>query len=245
MLLHAWARMGGGGARPPERDVRVRGLGRARPVAHVRLRSLRREAALLGERRGRIVFASDIRALAQARPGSRRSRRGGARELSSRALMPPIRRELLAGVQRLPAAHLLRWRAGARSRALLAPRASTSRALRGCGRAAARAARGLDPSAPAKRRPGRDLAERRGRLVGGRRALGAAGRRSLPPRVHRALSGLRAGRVALRRRGGAGGRGRGASRRRADGRRPARGPRSAGLLPGGAGGRRASTRSGG
>ena len=47
VLLHAWAEWGEDGARPPQRHVRVRGLGRGRRIADPAVGPLRREAAVL------------------------------------------------------------------------------------------------------------------------------------------------------------------------------------------------------
>ena len=130
---------------------------------------------------------------APARPGRVRARRTTRRSRSSsRAVRcPRSTGRFFAGVSRLPAAHVLRWRDGeTQVRRYWTPaagrgaRAPTTDAVEHAARAAAR----LDPAAAAQRRAGRHLAERRHRLLHGRRAERAARRRSPPARVHRAAS---------------------------------------------------------
>jgi asparagine synthase (glutamine-hydrolysing) len=60
----------------------------------------------------RLVFASDIRALLQARPDLGAPRAGALGPYLSRGLMPPIEQSFFAGIERLPGAHLLRLRYG-------------------------------------------------------------------------------------------------------------------------------------
>ena len=169
------APVGRGCARAPQRDVRVRGLGRSRRRRlTLASRPVRREAALLRATQGgrlavrlRDQGAAARPARCAPRPTSRRWPR-----FLARGVMPALGRSFFAGVERLPAAHLLRCRARAgRDRALLvAARRSTCRRDDARGRRrAARAAARLDPAAPAQRRAGRHVAQRRPRLVGGRR----------------------------------------------------------------------------
>lgn len=61
---------------------------------------------------GRLLFASDVRALIQAAPELRRPRHDVLGPYLARGLMPPIDESFFAGVNRLPGSHLLRWRDG-------------------------------------------------------------------------------------------------------------------------------------
>ncbi|MGN6189375.1 MAG: asparagine synthase (glutamine-hydrolyzing) [Conexibacter sp.] len=61
---------------------------------------------------GRLVLASDIRALLQAGPELRAPRQQALGPYLARGVMPPIEQSFFAGVQRLPGSHLLRWRDG-------------------------------------------------------------------------------------------------------------------------------------
>src|SRR4051794_30750787 len=64
------------------------------------------------ERDGRLVFASEARALARAEPGALAVNEAALGAYLARGLMPEPPATFFAGVQRLPAAHLLRWRHG-------------------------------------------------------------------------------------------------------------------------------------
>ena len=107
-----------------------------------------------------------------------------------------------ADVQRLPPAHLARWQGGAcRTRRYWTRARSPFRLIHAAAARAARAAVRLGPPAPAQRRGGRDLAERRRRLLGASWRCPRARPRPRPSRVHGDVSRLCARRVALRRGG--------------------------------------------
>lgn len=59
-----------------------------------------------------LAFASDIRALRQARPDLGRMDEGAAGAFLALGTLPIPPRTCFAGVERVPAAHVLRWRAG-------------------------------------------------------------------------------------------------------------------------------------
>lgn len=61
---------------------------------------------------GRLLLASDVRALLQAAPELRAPRESALGPYVARGVMPAIDESFFAGVRRLPASHLLRWREG-------------------------------------------------------------------------------------------------------------------------------------
>lgn len=64
------------------------------------------------EHDGRLLFASDVRALLQVAPTLNAPRHEALGSYVARGLLPPIGESFFAGVQRLPGSHLLRWRDG-------------------------------------------------------------------------------------------------------------------------------------
>lgn len=112
VLLHAWAEWG-------ERALdRINGMF-AFAVWHEERRELTLCADPFGEkpvywcRDGeRFVFASDIRALRRAVPSIGAPRDGALERFVALGVMPPIDESFLAGVQRLPGAHRLRFADG-------------------------------------------------------------------------------------------------------------------------------------
>jgi asparagine synthase (glutamine-hydrolysing) len=113
VLLHAWAQW-------EERALdRLNGMF-AFAIWHDERRALTLAADPFGEkplywaRDGeRLIFGSDIRALLEAAPGLARPRDAALAPYLALGLMPPIDESFLAGVQRLPGAHVLRFSAGA------------------------------------------------------------------------------------------------------------------------------------
>ncbi len=112
VLLHAWDEWG-------ELALdRVNGMF-AFAIWHDERRTLTLAADPFGEKPlywafegGRLVFASDIRALVQAQPGLAQPRDSVLAPYLGLGLMPPIDESFFARVRRLPAAHVLRFSAG-------------------------------------------------------------------------------------------------------------------------------------
>ena len=113
VLLHAWDEWGEGSL------DRLNGMF-ALAVWDERERRLTLAADAFGEKplyyctepSGRLVFASDIRALMEAVDGIGAPDEEAVRVFVARNLVPPPERSYFAGVRRLPAAHVLRWRNG-------------------------------------------------------------------------------------------------------------------------------------
>jgi len=115
VLLHAWAQWG------EDALPRLNGMF-AFAVWDAERRTLTAACDAFGEKplywaqppgeAGRLVFASDVRALLQAAPALRAPRADALGPYLARGLMPPVDESFFAGVRRLPGAHLLRWRAG-------------------------------------------------------------------------------------------------------------------------------------
>lgn len=77
----------------------------------------------LDDRQGRIAFASDVQALAEAEPAAGRPDEDAMAAFVSHGTMPPIDRTFFARVRRLSGGHVLRWRDGAHTvRRYWAPR---------------------------------------------------------------------------------------------------------------------------
>ena len=115
VLLHAWDEWG------PAALDRLDGM-YAFAIWHDERRELHLASDLFGEKPvywtlddGRLVFASDIRALLHARPDLGAPRPEALAPYAGRGLMPPIDRSFFAGVNRLPGGHLLRFRDGVAS----------------------------------------------------------------------------------------------------------------------------------
>ena len=112
VLLHAWDAWGEAAL------DRVNGMF-AFAIWHDERRVLTLAADPFGEKPlywalegGRLVFGSDIRALLQVQPGLARAREGVLPAYLALGQMPPVDESFLAGVRRLPAAHVLRFAAG-------------------------------------------------------------------------------------------------------------------------------------
>lgn len=112
VLLHAWAQWGEGAL------DRLNGMF-AFAVWDAERRTLTAACDPFGEKPlfwaehdGRLLFASDVRALLQAAPELRAPREGALGPYLARGLMPPIDESFFARVRRLPGGHVLRWRAG-------------------------------------------------------------------------------------------------------------------------------------
>jgi len=112
VLLHAWAQWGEGAL------DRLNGMF-AFGIWDSRERSLTLADDPFGEKPlywtasgGRLVFASDVRAILQAEPGLGAPDGEILAPFLARGLLPPVERSFFAGISRLPAAHLLRWRDG-------------------------------------------------------------------------------------------------------------------------------------
>ena len=113
VLLHAWAQWGEDALR------RLNGMF-AFAIWDDERRTLTAACDAFGEKPlywsqpdgERLLLASDIRALLQAAPELRAPRADALGPYLARGAMPPIDESFFAGVQRLPAAHLLRWRDG-------------------------------------------------------------------------------------------------------------------------------------
>ena len=102
VIVHLLRGVGRRAARAPARDVRLRALGRAAAPAAARARPARHQAALLDVAPGRLVFASEIKAILRV-PGAARG--GPARGLHYLGGMVPAPMTLFAGIQKLPPAH--------------------------------------------------------------------------------------------------------------------------------------------
>src|SRR5215211_1145986 len=100
------------GARPLQRHVRLRALGRRAAAARARGRPLRREAPLLRGRGERLVWASEIKALFHDADVGREPDPDAMALFLTRGAMPETDRSFFAGIERLPAAHILEWRDG-------------------------------------------------------------------------------------------------------------------------------------
>ena len=112
VLLHAWRQWG------PGTLERLNGMF-ALAVWDEREQTLSLACDRFGEKplyyhpgAGRLVFGSDIRALAQAMDDLGTADDQAVEVFVARNLMPPPDGSFFAGVKRLPAAHLLRWQAG-------------------------------------------------------------------------------------------------------------------------------------
>jgi asparagine synthase (glutamine-hydrolysing) len=112
VLLHAWREWGEGALE------RVNGMF-AFGVWDSRERSLTLASDPFGEKPlywtihgGRLVFASDVRAILQATASVGAPDQSALAPFVALGLLPPIERSFFAGVWRLPGAHLLRWRGG-------------------------------------------------------------------------------------------------------------------------------------
>jgi asparagine synthase (glutamine-hydrolysing) len=112
VLLHAWAQWG-------ERALdRLNGMF-AFAVWDDAARALTLASDRFGEKPlhwamhdGRLLFASDVRALLELAPSLRAPRASALGPYLARGLMPATDETFFARVRRLPAAHLLRWRDG-------------------------------------------------------------------------------------------------------------------------------------
>ncbi len=117
VLLHAWAQWG------EDALLRCNGMF-AFAVWDAERGTLTAACDAFGEKplfwaldAGRLLFASDVRALLQAAPRLRAPREAALGPYLARGLMPPPHESFFADVQRLPGAHLLRWRDGRASTA--------------------------------------------------------------------------------------------------------------------------------
>jgi len=109
VLLHAWSQWGEGALR------KLNGMF-AFAVWDDQRQTLTAACDPFGEKplfwaleEGRLLFASDIRAILRVDPALRAPRESALGPYLARGLMPPIEESFFARIKRLPGSHLLRW----------------------------------------------------------------------------------------------------------------------------------------
>ncbi|HMJ01899.1 MAG TPA: asparagine synthase (glutamine-hydrolyzing), partial [Conexibacter sp.] len=112
VLLHAWAEWGEGALQRLNGMFAFAVWDDASGTLVLATDRFGEKPAYWAEHEGRLLLASDVRALLQVEPALRAPRTTALGPYLARGVLPPIDESFFAGVRRLPGAHLLRWRDG-------------------------------------------------------------------------------------------------------------------------------------